>query len=127
MVAVLIAFPPSHMDLFGSVGTIAFASCILRQGEERLFQTRTGDFQARESRVPRQQLANDRLGLDRVKFDSIAIFSYFGHSRNLAQRIQAESGDAANALARSLRFDLRRSPLGNDFALVDDSDAVGKR
>jgi hypothetical protein len=46
MVAMLIAFPPSHVDLFGLVGTIAFAFCIPRQGEERFFQTSAGDFQA---------------------------------------------------------------------------------
>src|SRR6266542_2300089 len=122
MAAVLIASPlvlcPS------SIGTIAFASAVLRQSQERLFQTGARDLQAGKVLVAREQFANNRLGFDCVQFHSLAIFSDFGNARDLTQGGQAEAGDATNPFAGSLRLNLCGSSLRNDLALADDSNAV---
>src|SRR5208337_5349391 len=120
-------FPPVLTYPLDSVGLISFVRSVAGQLQESLFQARAADFKARESGIPRQQFANDRLRLDGVNLNRFAIFFHLRDPWNLAQGVQIEAGDAANPLARGLRLDLRRSSLGDDLSLINDGNAVGQR
>ena len=62
-----------------------------------------------------------------MNLDRLAIVPSPRSLRDLPQRIHAQAGDAANALARGFRLDLRGSSLGDNRALIDYGNAVGQR
>src|SRR5258708_2339077 len=107
--------------------TISLLAVVLRQSQECFFEACAGDLKAGKSRVPRQQLAHDRLGLDGVNLDRLAIFFRIGHAANLPNAGNAQAGDAANTLAAGLRLNLRRSSVGDNLALIEDGDEFGGR
>src|ERR1051325_4818130 len=115
------------LPLLRSVGFVSTARTVLRQSEKRLFQTGAADFQSRQLAIARQQLANRQLSLCRVQLDSFPVVLHFHNTWNSTQYIEAQTGDAANFLARRLRFDFGRRSLDHDLSLIDDSHTVGKR
>src|SRR3954465_1707612 len=113
--------------LLRSVGFGPAPRTVLRQGEKCVFQTGAADFQSRQLAVTRQQLANRQLSLCRVQLDGFPVVLHFHNTWNSTQYIEAQTRDAANFLARRLRFDFGRRSLGHDLSLIDDSHTIGKR
>ena len=61
-----------------------------------------------------------------MDLDRLAILPDIGDAGNFKQAGEAERGDAADAFAAGLRFDLRWRAFCDDLALIDDGDAVGE-
>src|ERR1700691_5108724 len=110
-----------------AIGVFAVAVVVvLCESQECFFQTGAGDLKRRERGIARQQYPDDRLGFAGLNLYRLAVLLRVGDAGNLQQTCEAESGDAADALAAGLRFDFCWRAFRDDLALIDDRDAVGE-
>src|SRR5271165_4031942 len=91
---------------------------VLRQRQERFFQSRRRHFQGRQPFIALQQFTDYRLRRLHLHLEPLPVSGYAQHARDAANLLRAQLARKPYLLADRPRFDLSRAPLGHDVPVL---------